>query len=215
LYQTQKDIDDDPNIANDDKTDIKPGDVRFLDQNDDGIIDDLDRVYLGNPNPKAVWGLNGNAGYKNFDFNFSFAGVSGVSLYNADRVAGLDATGVFNWYADQLNRWHGEGTSNTVPRLTRENLHNNYRSSDLWIEDGSYVALKYVALGYTFNQLHAGATKLPDVRIYVSCYNAFYITNYTGFTPELGYTDGNKQRGVDVAQYPSARTFTFGASINF
>jgi len=215
LYQTQKDIDDDPNIAHDDKTNIKPGDVRFLDQNGDGIIDDQDRVYLGNPNPKAVWGLNGNAGYNNFDLSFSFAGVSGVSLYNADRVAGLDATGVFNWYADQLNRWHGEGTSNSVPRLTRENLHNNYRSSDLWIEDGSYIALKYVTLGYTFNQLHAGATKLPDIRVYVSCYNAFYITNYTGFTPELGYTDGNKQRGVDVAQYPSARTFTFGASINF
>ena len=215
LYQTQKDIDDDPNIANDDKTNIKPGDVRFVDQNNDGKIDDKDRVYLGNPNPKVVYGINGNAGYKNFDLSFSFAGVSGVSLYNADRVAGLDATGVFNWYADQLNRWHGEGTSNTVPRLTRENLHNNYRSSDLWVEDGSYIALKNVALGYTFNQLHAGATKLPAVRVYVSCYNAFYITKYTGFTPELGYTDGNRQRGVDVAQYPSARTFTVGASINF
>jgi len=215
LYQNQKEIDNDPNITNDDKTNIKPGDVRFLDQNGDGKIDDQDRVYLGNPNPKAVFGLNGNAGYKNFDLSFSFAGVSGLSLYNADRVAGLDATGVFNWYADQLNRWHGEGTSNTVPRLTRQNLHNNYRSSDLWIEDGSYVALKYVALGYTFNKLHAGGTKLPDIRVYGSVYNAFYITKYTGFTPELGYTDGNRQRGVDVAQYPSARTFTVGASINF
>ncbi|TKK71875.1 TonB-dependent receptor [Ilyomonas limi] len=215
LYQNQKEIDEDANIANDDKTNIKPGDVRFVDQNNDGKIDDQDRIYLGNPNPKAVFGINGNAGYKNFDLSFSFAGVSGVSLYNADRVAGLDATGVFNWYADQLNRWHGEGTSNTVPRLTKENLHNNYRSSDLWVEDGSYIALKNIALGYTFNQLHAGATKLPDVRLYVSCYNAFYITKYTGFTPELGYTDGNRQRGVDVAQYPSARTFTVGASINF
>lgn len=215
LYQNQKEIDSDPGIANDDKSNIQPGDVRFVDQNGNGIINDEDRVYLGNPNPKAVFGLNGSAGFKHFDLSFSFAGVSGVSLYNADRVAGLDATGVFNWYKDQLNRWHGEGTSNSIPRLTRRNLNNNYRSSDLWIEDGSYLALKNITLGYTFSNLHLSDTKLPDARIYVSCYNAFYITGYSGFTPELGYTDGNKQRGVDVAQYPSARTFTVGASINF
>ncbi len=222
LYQNQKDIDTDPNIANDDRTDIKPGDVRFVDQNGDGVIDDQDRVYLGNPNPKVVFGINGSASFKGFDLGFSFAGVSGVSLYNADRVAGLDATGVFNWYADQLNRWHGEGTSNSVPRLSKQNLHNNYRSSDLWIEDGSYLSLKNVAIGYTFNKLKISDVALPAIRIYASCYNAFYITKYTGFTPELGYTPdangnitNNRQRGVDIAQYPSARTFTFGASLNF
>ena len=215
LYQNQKEIDSDPNTANDDKSKIQPGDVRFVDQNEDGIINDEDRVYLGNPNPKVVFGLNGNAGFKHFDLSFSFAGVSGVSLYNADRVAGLDATGVFNWYNDQLNRWHGEGTSNSIPRLTRRNSNNNYRSSDLWVEDGSYIALKNITLGYTFSNLQVANTKLPNARIYVSCFNAFYLTKYTGFTPELGYTDGNKQRGVDVAQYPSARTLTIGASLNF
>ena len=156
-----------------------------------------------------------NAAFKHFDLSFSFAGVSGVSLYNADRVAGLDATGVFNWYEDQLNRWHGEGTSNDVPRLTRRNLNNNYRSSDKWVEDGSYLALKNITLGYTTPDIRINADNAIHARVYVSCYNAFYITNYTGFTPELGYTDGNRQRGVDVAQYPSARTFTIGASINF
>lgn len=220
LYQTQKQIDDDPNITNDDRTSIKPGDVRFVDQNKDGKIDENDRVYLGNPNPKVEYGINGSAGFKNFDLSFSFAGVSGVSLYNADKVAGLDATSVFNWYADQLNRWHGEGTSNSVPRLSKENLHNNYRSSDLWVENGSYLALKNVSIGYTFNKLNTGSVKLPDIRVYASCYNAFYITKYSGFTPELGYTDTNpalynRQRGVDIAQYPSARTFTFGATLNF
>jgi TonB-linked SusC/RagA family outer membrane protein len=217
LYQSQKDIDSDPNTAKDDRSNILPGDVRFVDQNGDGKIDENDRVYLGNPNPKVVYGINGSIGYKHFDLGFSFAGVSGVSLYNADRVAGLDATGVFNWYSDQLNRWHGEGTSNTVPRLSKLNNHNNYRSSDLWIENGSYLALKNASLGYTFNNLNAGSVKLPDVRVYVACFNAFYITKYKGFTPELGYTDAgnNRQRGVDLAQYPSARTFTFGASFNF
>ncbi len=214
LYQNQKEIDDDSNTANDDKTKIAPGDVKFVDQNGDGKIDEDDRVYLGNPNPKVVFGINGSIAYKGFDVNFSFAGVSGLSLYNADRVAGLDATGVFNWYADELNRWHGEGTSNDVPRLSVTNTHNNYRSSDLWIEDGSYIALKNVSLGYSFTGLSLKDIKLPDARVYISCYNAFYITKYSGFTPELGYTDGNRQRGVDVAQYPSTRTFTVGASIN-
>lgn len=216
LYQNVKEIEDDANIANDpNKTNIVPGDVRFVDQNADGVIDDEDRVYLGNPHPKAVFGINGSAGYKNFDLSFSFAGVSGVSLYNADRVAGLDATGVFNWYAEQKNRWHGEGTSNTIPRLTRRNLNNNYRSSDMWIEDGSYLALKNVTLGYTFSKLNIADVALPQIRVYGSVYNAFYLTNYSGYTPELGYTDGNRQRGVDVAQYPSARTILIGASINF
>ncbi len=220
LYQNAKDIQDDAGIANDpNKANILPGDVRFVDQNGDGVIDDKDRVYLGNPHPKAVYGINGSLGYKKFDFSFSFAGVSGVSLYNADRVAGLDATGVFNWYADQKNRWHGEGTSNNVPRLTRRNLNNNYRSSDLWIEDGSYLALKNITLGYTLSGLRLMDTDLPQIRVYASCYNAFYITGYSGYTPELGYTDdngnNNRQRGVDVAQYPSARTILFGATINF
>ena len=217
LYQTQKDIDDDPNTTNDDRSNIKPGDVRFVDQNGDGKIDESDRVYLGNPNPKIVYGINGSASFKGFDLNFSFAGVSGVSLYNADRVAGLDATGVFNWYADEMNRWHGEGTSNSVPRLSKSNVHNNYRSSDLWVENGSYLALKNISIGYTISKLKVSSVNLPDIRVYTSCFNVFYITKYTGYTPELGYTDpnNNRQRGVDLAQYPSARTFTFGASFNF
>ena len=216
LYQTQSDIDGDANVANDgNKANIQPGDVKFVDQNGDGKVDDQDRIFLGSPNPKAVFGINGTAGYKLFDFGFSFAGVNGVSLYNADRVAGLDGTGVFNWYADQLNRWHGAGTSNEIPRLTRRNLNNNYRSSDLWVENGSYLALKNITLGYTFPNINISGASLQQTRIYVSCYNAFYLTNYSGLTPELGYTDNNRQRGIDVAQYPSARTFTFGASINF
>ena len=215
LYQNQAEIDKDPNISNDDRSNIKPGDVRFVDQNGDGIIDENDRVYLGNPNPKVVYGINASVNYAHFDLTLNFAGVGGVQLYNADKVAGLDATGVFNWYAEQQNRWHGEGTSNRVPRLSRQNLHNNYRSSDLWIENGKYLALKTIAIGYTLNNLKAGDVALPAIRVYASCYNAFYVTPYKGYTPEIGYTDGNRQMGVDVAQYPSARTFTLGASLNF
>jgi TonB-linked SusC/RagA family outer membrane protein len=216
LYQNQGDIDKDPNITNDDnKPNIKPGDVRFIDQNGDGVIDDKDRVNLGNPNPHATYGINGSAWYKGFDLSFSFSGVMGVKLYNADRMAGLDATQVFNMYHEALGRWHGEGTSNSIPRLSRTNANLNYRSSDLWIEKGNYLALKNISLGYTFRKLKIADASLPDTRVYVSCYNAFILTPYSGYTPELGYTDGNRQRGVDVAQYPPSRTLMIGASFNF
>ncbi len=151
LYQTQAEINNDPNIKNDpNKANIKPGDVRFLDLNGDGVVDDKDRTNLGNPNPKYVFGFHGSLSYKNFDFSFNFAGQAGLKLYNADRLAGLDATQVFNWYAEQMGRWHGPGTSNTVPELSNTNLNNNYRSSDMWVENGAYLSLKSVALGYTF-----------------------------------------------------------------
>ena len=221
LYQTQADIDNDPNLKNDpNKANIKPGDVRFVDINGDGIIDDKDRTNLGNPNPKFVYGFHGYLSYQNFDFSFNFAGEAGFKLYNADRLAGLDGTQVFNWYADQLNRWRGPGTSNTIPRLTNTNLNNNYRSSDLWVENGAYLALKSVSLGYTFAKKKIAGTQLPDIRVYVSSYNVLMITGYKGYTPELGYTSSggspaNSQRGVDVAQYPSARNITFGATANF
>jgi TonB-linked SusC/RagA family outer membrane protein len=216
LYQNQSEIDKDPNIANDpNKSGIKPGDVRFIDQNNDGIIDNNDRVNLGDPNPRVTYGINGSAWFKSFDLSFSFAGVLGVDLYNADRMAGLDGTQVFNMYAEAMNRWHGEGTSNSIPRLSRSNTNSNNRSSDLWIEKGDYLALKNISLGYTFRKLKIADAALPETRIYVSCYNAFILTGYSGYTPELGYTDGNKQRGVDVAQYPPSRTLMIGASFNF
>jgi TonB-linked SusC/RagA family outer membrane protein len=216
LYQTQAEINSDPNIRNDpNKGKIKPGDVRFVDINGDGIVDDKDRVNLGNPNPKFVFGFHGSLTYKNFDFSFSFAGETGLKLYNADRLAGLDGTQVFNWYAEELNSWHGPGTSNSIPRLTNNNFNNNYRSSDLWVENGSYLSLKSVALGYTFVKKNIGDVKLPDIRVYVSSYNVLMITGYKGYTPELGYNGSNLQKGVDVAQYPSARNITIGASANF
>mgnify|MGYP003347163088 CR=1 FL=1 len=215
LYQTQADIDGDKGIANDpNKGSIKPGDVRFVDQNGDGVIDEKDRVNLGNPNPAMTLGLNGSLRYGGFDMSLSFAGAFGFKLYNADRMAGLDATQVFSWYAEQNNRWHGAGTSNSIPELSRANRNQNYRSSDLWIQKGDYIALKNISIGYTISNWQILKANMPATRVYLTCYNAFYLTGYKGYTPELGYTDGNKQRGVDVAQFPSVRTVSIGATLN-
>jgi len=216
LYQSQDDINKDAGIANDpNKTNIKAGDVRFVDINGDGIIDDKDRVRLGDPNPRFTFGFHGSLGFKGFDLSWNFTGQLGSKLYNADRMTGLDGTQFFNMYAEAVNRWHGANTSNSIPRLSKANLNVNNRSSDLWVESGNYVSLKTLTLGYTLPRKLVGGWQLPESRIYVSSYNLLMITGYRGYTPELGYTDGNKQRGVDVAQYPPARNFTIGATFNF
>ncbi|RPE08483.1 TonB-dependent receptor [Chitinophaga lutea] len=216
IYQTQDEINRDPALANDSrKTNIAPGDVRFVDQNNDGKIDEGDRVYLGSPNPDVVYGLQLGAEYKGFDFSASFSGVAGVKLYNADKMQGLDPTFPFNYYAEALNRWHGPGTSNTMPRMTTLNNNGNYRTSDRFVENGNYLSLRNVALGYTIPPSLWGNSGITGIRVYVACQNLFILTDYSGLNPELGYTDGNRQRGVDVATYPAARTFTFGASLNF
>jgi TonB-linked SusC/RagA family outer membrane protein len=211
LYQTQAEIDNDPALKNDSrKANIKPGDVRFLDLNGDGQIDGNDRTNLGNPNPNATVGLQGSLSYKGFDFAANFTGVFGVSLYNADRMQGIDPTYPFNLYAEDMNRWTGPGTSNSIPRMSLDRANDNYRTSDLFVESGNYFALKNATLGYTLPASWAKKATLKSVRLYASGQNIFFITNYKGYTPELGYTNGNLQRGVDVAQYPTVRTITFG-----
>jgi TonB-linked SusC/RagA family outer membrane protein len=211
LYQTQAEIDNDPALRNDPrKGNIKPGDVRFRDLDGNGLIDGADRTNLGNPNPNVTAGLQANISYKGFDLAANFTGVFGVSLYNADRMQGIDPTYPFNLYAEDMGRWTGPGTSNTIPRMSLDRSNDNYRTSDLFVESGNYFSLKNVTLGYTLPASWAKKAAMSSVRIYTSGQNVFIITKYKGYTPELGYTDGNVQRGVDVAQYPSLRTITFG-----
>lgn len=219
IYQTQQEIDNDPNISKDpNKENIKPGDVRFLDANGDNIVNDKDRVNLGSPNPKMVYGIQASGSYKGFDLSLSFSGVSGVKLYNADKMQGMDPNYPYNMYADALNRWHGAGTSNSVPRMTLGNANQNNRVSDRFVESGDYFSLRNASLGYTIPSKVWGRSGISDIHVYVAVQNLFILTNYSGLTPMLGYNgtaDGNRQRGVDVAAYPQARTFTFGATLNF
>jgi TonB-linked SusC/RagA family outer membrane protein len=221
VYQTQEQIDSDPNIAKDSRRgSIRPGDMIFLDVNGDGVVNEDDRVYLGSPNPKVTYGIQGGASYKGFDLNLSFVGVGGVQLYNADRMQGTDPTYSYNMYAEMLGRWHGAGTSNSIPLVSNDDDNNNARVSDRFVESGSYFTLKNVSLGYTIPAALWGHSGISDLRVYVAAQNLFILTDYSGLTPILGYTrtnnrDDNRQRGVDVATYPQARSFTFGATLNF
>ncbi|MCG8322642.1 MAG: TonB-dependent receptor [Cytophagales bacterium] len=218
IYQNTNEISADPSIANDPRNEaglIQPGDVRFVDLNGDGLIDENDRTIIGDPNPELVYGLNAGVNYKGFDLNLFFLGSAGHEIFNADRMQGIDPTYPFNMYAETTGRWTGEGTSNTIPRMTtrRDNL--NHRSSTLFIENGGFFRLKNVTLGYTIPSELTSRIGISRARFYVTGQNVFTITDYSGMDPELGYVDNNLQLNVDYAQYPQARTWTLGTTIDF
>lgn len=218
LYQTQAEINSDPSLKNDSRrTDglVSPGDVRFIDINGDGQITEADRTNIGSPHAKMVYGFNTDFNYKSFDLSLFFLGSQGVKIFNADRMQGIDPTYPFNMYAEAANRWKGPNTSNTIPRMSTKRNNLNYRTSDMFVEDGSFLRLKNVSFGYTLKESITTKLGIGRTRFYVSGQNVLTFTKYSGLDPELGYVDGNKQLNVDYAQYPQARTFTFGLNVSF
>ncbi|MCC7402284.1 MAG: TonB-dependent receptor [Chitinophagaceae bacterium] len=188
----------------------KPGDFKYQDVNGDGVIDAKDKVVLGNPNPKLIYGINTNVTYKDFDLTLDFQGVSGVQVYNAN--LGL-RYGTENFTEDYyLNRWHGQGTSNFYPSANIGGS-TNYLSNSFFVEDGSYFRIRNMQLGYTFPQHYFRNTGISRLRIYVNAQNAFNFFKYRGFSPEVG---GPPTRaGVDVNVYPLYATYNFGVNLSF
>jgi TonB-linked SusC/RagA family outer membrane protein len=206
--------------------DIKPGDVMFKDISGpngkvDGIIDEYDRTYAGSSIPKFTYGLTGNLSYAHFDVSLFFQGVSGNKLYNQINT---DIEGFYRSFniteRTATQSWNGEGSTNEFPRLSWNGATNNKRPSTRFLEDGSYLRLKNVQLGYTVGDQLVKRLKISSVRFFLSAQNVFTITKYTGIDPEI-YTnsnssgDGVRAVGIDWGTYPSARTFTAGVSANF
>lgn len=195
-----------------------PGDVRFVDINNDGVINEEDRTMIGDPIPDWNLGINGQIEYKNFDLSFLIIGAFGQQLFNGSQRQDLRYT---NRTTEILGRWTGEGTSNTIPRYTWIDANNNYRVSDLYIEDGSYVRVKNIQLGYNIPAKFLKKFGSTSWRIYVSAENLLTFTKYTGADPEIGSLrdyEGNLNVfdiGIDRGIYPQARTFRFGTSISF
>jgi TonB-dependent starch-binding outer membrane protein SusC len=200
IYQNQTEIDD---YLYSNANGALPGDMKFKDLNGDGQINADDRTFIGNPIPKITYGFNFNASYKNFDISFLVQGVKDVDMYN-DMIQILDYdTRPFNSTTDVLNSWNGEGSSNTTPRLTFNNNGGSQVSSK-FVEDASYLRLKNIEVGYTFNNIIKG---LPNMRIYVSGQNLLTITDYKGLDPESTSL-------IDKGTYPQSKAVIFGARIN-
>ncbi|UOG74869.1 TonB-dependent receptor [Hymenobacter tibetensis] len=201
----------------------QPGDFRYADLNNDGTIDAKDQKYIGNPTPDLTFGVNLTAGYKNFDLQISLAGSLGNDVVNVTK--GWTYSGSYNYNKIsglEDKAWHGEGTSNTVPRIVaNDNNQNLTRFSDFYVEDGSYARMRNLQLGYTLPQEASKVLRMSSLRVYVSAQNLFTITNYSGLDPEIGYgrsyTDAPSalNRGVDIGNYPTSRTYLVGANIAF
>ncbi|MEH6537334.1 MAG: TonB-dependent receptor [Psychroserpens sp.] len=204
IYQTQAEIDAGTPINGQ----VLPGDIRFVDINDDGIIDDDDKVYLGDPIPDATMGLNLSIDYKNFDFStYAFASIGNEIVRNYERNQPLT-----NRSVTYLDRWTGPGTSNSNPRVTTGATSNGL-FSDYFVEDGSFVRLQNVQIGFTFNKLLENS-KLDKLRVYVSASNVFTLTKYRGYDPTAS-TGAPIGGGIDQGFYPSPRTFLLGVNLKF
>jgi TonB-dependent starch-binding outer membrane protein SusC len=195
----------------------KPGDFRFADLDGNGIIDANDRTKIGDPTPTLTYGFNLSVGYAGFDVLLFGQGVGGNQIFKATRRFDLQMA---NMTADALGRWTGEGASTTYPRLVMDDPNKNFsRSSDFYVEDGSYFRIKTLQLGYTVPLHIMEKIGLTKFRVYVSGNNLATLTKYTGFDPEIGGGGNGVPQGgsfgVDRGFYPQARSFMFGLSAAF
>lgn len=200
-----------------DKT--SPGDIKFRDINGDGKITADDRTFLGSYLPKFSYGLNWGGSYRNFDFTVYFQGVHGNKIYNGTNVIGQGMLRLFNATTAVLDAWTPQNTDTNVPRAISGDPNQNSRTSDRFLEDGSYLRLKNLSIGYSIPDARVSSlTKdvLKRVRIYISSQNLLTFTKYTGYDPEVGSRGGGLlTNGVDYGLFPQARTLMVGLNLGF
>lgn len=191
--------------------DARPGDFRYQDTDDSGTIDDNDRVDLGNPFPKVTFGLNVNVSAYGFDLGITSAGQAGNKIFSVLRRPDLTMSNYGAWV---LDRWHGEGTSNSIPRVAHNDTNLNWtRPSDFYLRDGDFWRIRNITLGYTVNIPEK--YYLRKVRVFASVDNAFTFTKYDGYDPEVGNGGSILGSGIDRGVYPRPRTVSVGLNLTF
>ena len=218
IFQNQKEINDWIAAGNGIyQADVKPGDVKYVDINHDGVINASDKVDLGNGLPKYTFGFNFSLAWKGFDLSANFTGAAGFQIAQSYRDPSSSQA---NYSRRILKRWTGEGTSNEIPRVTYGDV-GNWLFSDLYLQDGDYIRLQNLTMGYDFKKLISWKG-LSKMRLYFQVQNLFTLTKYDGMDPEIGSfngTDGNSSdawvSGVDMGYYPHPRTFIVGLNLAF
>lgn len=195
----------------------RAGDFKFKDLNGDGRITGEDRTFIGSPHPDFTYGINLSAEYRQFDFSIFFQGSQGNDIFNVFKYYTHQNTGYFNAPAGMLeNAWHGEGTSNTQFQVSASTANNNLRASSWYVEDGSFLRIKTLQLGYNLNKSLCRKVGISSCRIYIGGQNLYTFTRYSGLDPELADLSGSPlNSGIDFAKYPQARTIMTGISIKF
>jgi len=191
------------------QTGAEPGDIRFRDLNNDGVINEKDRTVIGNPNPTHLFSMNNIVSWKGLELSVYLQGVAGNKIFNANNIDLTGMSAAYNQLTDVLGRWHGEGTSTSMPRAVYGDPNGNNRVSDRYVESGSYLRLKNISLSYNLPATWLRALSLSSARLIFSCENVATITGYSGFDPEVGVN------GIDLSNYPISRTFNFGINLNF
>lgn len=196
-------------------TGIKPGDLKFVDVNGDGVINDDDKTELGNPHPDVTMGISLGASYKGFDLSVTGFGAFGQQVARSFRKF---TDGEFeNFTTEVYDYWHGEGTSNKYPLLAHMSAGPNWQTiSDIYIEDASYFRLQNLTVGYDFTKIWKNSP-FQQLRLYFAAQNLFTITGYKGMDPENGTAIGSDSwvTGVDVGNYPQPRTYMVGVNVKF
>jgi len=193
-----------------------PGDIRFVDFDKNGKIDNNDQQYTGSPIPTLETGIAATLGWRNFDFNLLVQGVFGNKIYNGGRIWTEQMTAYTNLSTSVLNAWTPENSSSSFPRFTLADVNLNSRgNSDRWLENGAYVRVKRLELGYTVAEDIAKRLNVGKIRAYLSGQNLFTFSKYKGYNPDLG-NDGNPlRRGFDSGGYPLQRIVSVGLNVSF
>lgn len=209
IFQNQKEVDD-WTASHKSSYMFKPGDIRYADLNDDGKFDDKDRDFIGKTIPSFMYGINVKLSWKNFDFSCDMNGVTGVDILNTKF---WQTYAQYNYYKVQLNRWHGEGTSDTMPVLDSTRPQNQLCSTNA-IEDGSYFRIRNIQLGYTIPKKALSAMKMHNLYVYVQAQNPFTVKHTTGYSPEIG--GGILSANIDDGgSFPIPSSYTFGINLTF
>lgn len=195
-------------------SDQRPGDVRFVDQNLDGVIDEEDKTMLGDPNPDFELGLQLNVEYKNFYANTTLSGKYGMQVMRSYRSFAdrFDQ----NYTSEIFDRWHGAGSSDRIPRLSSSSHRNTNFISDIFMHDADYLRINNLTFGYRFNDLLSDVKFMKGANAYIAVNNLYTFTSYTGMDPEVNFGhDASWASGVDLGLYPLPRTVMFGFSVEF
>ncbi len=216
IFNTQEELDA---WVGEDGSPIQPnaglGDVKFIDANHDGKIDEQDRQNLGSAIPTCTYGINASCAYKGFDFNVALQGSCGNEIVNGMYYT-LNSSDMSEWNVStaMLNRWTPDNPTSNTPRVISSNPNKNGRFSDRFVEDGSYLRIRNMQLGYTIPKELSTRACMQRLRLYLSCDNLYTWTKYSGYDPEVAGSN-DLGAGVDIANYPIPRTFTVGVNVTF
>jgi len=205
VYQTQAAIDNTPSLPG-----VEPGDLNFADTNGDGELTAKDRTFIGSPIPDFTYGISLNMSYKGFDVSTTLSGQTGSQIFNAKKAVRF---GIENFESSFMDRWTGPGTSNSEPRIGNPG-HNWFTASEWLLEDGSFLKIRNVQVGYTLPQGLSRPLGMQKLRIYANGTNLVTFTNYSGYTPEIS-GDSVISDSIDDGIYPIPQSITFGIDLTF